>query len=576
MILLIVFAFLAGLVTILSPCILSIAPILLATGTDQSRYKPLGVITGLIISFSFFTLALAAIVQATGISPDIFRYIALSIIILFGLTMIVPAFEHAFSRLTAQIAQIGSAVQEHSHYIKTEFISGLILGIALGLLWTPCAGPILATITAIAATGGITLTTIFITLAYSTGAAIPMLLICFGSTKIINSTTKFAPYAHTIRQIFGVITIVSAFAIMFHVDIIIQEKIAHLFPTIAVEDSALLHKELKMLYKKDSSEPIKETMHAPEFVGISYWLNSKPLTIAELKGKVVLIDFWTYTCINCIRTLPHVTQWYNDYKNKGLEIVGVHTPEFAFEKNKAHVENAIKRFKITYPVALDNDYQTWRAYDNHYWPAHYLIDQNGIIVKTHFGEGNYTEMENAIRTLLNMPSLSSEDQFVTRQPITPETYLGFERADRYQPELEIQENTTTTYQPTTPLNDDQISLTGSWTVSSDCVRSENNNNALELNFIANRVYVVMQSDKPQQVSVLLDGKPVPQEYYSRDMTASSVALREGRNKQGNITVHEPRMYEVINLGKDYGRHTLTLQCQKGINAYVFTFGGENA
>jgi thiol-disulfide isomerase/thioredoxin len=352
---------------------------------------------------------------------------------------------------------------------------------------------------------------------------------------------------------------------MFHVDIIIQEKIAHLFPTIAVEDSPLLHKELNMLSKKDSSESTKDKIHAPELVGISDWLNSKPLTISQLKGKVVLLDFWTYTCINCIRTLPHVTQWYNDYKNKGLEIIGVHTPEFAFEKNKAHVENAIKRFNITYPVALDNDYQTWRAYDNHYWPAHYLIDQNGIIVKTHFGEGDYTEMENAIRALLNLPLLDDKGELILKQPITQETYLGFERADRYQPELHIQANTTTTYQPIKSLSNDHVSLTGSWTVSSDCIRSENNNNALELNFIANRVYIVMQSDKPQLVTVLLDDKPVPQEYYSRDMDAD-----------GKIMVHEPRMYEVINLKKDYGRHTLTLQCQKGINAYVFTFGAEDA
>lgn len=250
MILLIVFAFLAGFVTILSPCILSIAPILLASGTTQNRYKPLGIITGLIISFSFFTLSLTAIVQATGISPDIFRYIALSVIIFFGLTMIIPAFANAFNLVTARIAQIGTVVQEHSTKIKTEFISGFILGVALGLLWTPCAGPILATITTIAATSGISLTTILMTLAYSTGAAIPMLLICFGGAKIINSRTTLAPYAHTIRQIFGVITIVSALAMMFHADTIIQEQIGHLFPAVTVEDNTLLHNELDKLQKK--------------------------------------------------------------------------------------------------------------------------------------------------------------------------------------------------------------------------------------------------------------------------------------------------------------------------------------
>jgi cytochrome c biogenesis protein CcdA/thiol-disulfide isomerase/thioredoxin len=561
MVLLLIFAFFAGFITILSPCILSIAPILLATGTEQSRYKPLGIITGLIISFSFFTLFMTAMVQVTGISPDIFRYIALGIIIFFGLTMIVPTFENIFTLLTSKIAYMGSTIQKHSTLVKAEFLNGLLLGVALGLIWTPCAGPILATITAIAATGGITLTTILITIAYSTGAAIPMLLICFGSAKIINSTAKFAPYAHTIRQIFGVIIIASAFAIMFHADIIIQEHIAHLFPTIAVENSPFLHKELNMLYKKNSPESIESKIHAPELVGISDWLNSKPLTLAQLRGKVVLVDFWTYTCINCIRTLPHVTQWYNDYKNKGLEIIGVHTPEFAFEKNKFHVENAIKRFNISYPVALDNDYKTWQAYNNHYWPAHYLIDQNGIIVKTHFGEGNYTEMENAIRMLLHIPPLKKQGDFIPRKPITQETYLGFERADRYHPSLQIQKNKAASYQLVEPLVDDQVGLTGNWTITQDCIKSETDSTLLKLNFIANHVYIVMQSDTPQLITVLLDDKPVPQKYYSRDM-----------NAEGKILVHEPRMYEVINLKNDYGRHTLTLQCQKGINAYVFTFG----
>ena len=562
MILLLAFAFLAGLVTILSPCILSIAPILLAAGTQQTRYKPLGIIAGLVMSFSFFTLSLTAIVQATGVSPDIFRYIALCIIIFFGLTMIIPFFENAFTLLTSRIAHIGSAIQEHSSLIKTEFISGLLLGIALGLLWTPCAGPILATITTIAATGGITLTTILITISYSLGAAIPMLLLCFGGAKIMNSTTALAPYTHTIRQIFGVIIITSALAMIFHVDTFIQEKVAHLFPTVDIEKSNRLQKELDML--KSNNPSSSEKMLAPELVGIAEWLNSKPLTLAELRGKVVLLDFWTYTCINCIRTLPHVTQWYNSYKDKGLEIIGIHTPEFAFEKSKPHVEDAIKRFNITYPVALDNDYKTWTAYNNRYWPAHYLIDQNGIIVKTHFGEGNYVEMENAICALLKLPACTKKDELPSRKELTPETYLGFERGDRYSPELTIQKNKPVMYQSNQPLGDDQVGLTGLWTIAPTCATSQSDNNSLELNFVANHVYLVMQSDKPQLLTVLLDGKPMPQQYYSRDT-----------NAEGKIMVNKPRMYELIDLKKDYGRHILTLQCQKGITAYAFTFGGEN-
>jgi cytochrome c biogenesis protein CcdA/thiol-disulfide isomerase/thioredoxin len=558
MIVLLGFAFLAGLVTILSPCILSIAPILLTAGANHNHHKPLGIITGLIISFSFFTLSFASIVKATGISPDIFRYFALGIIIFFGLTMIIPAFENAFSRVTGRIAQIGILVQEGATHIKREFISGLILGIALGLLWTPCAGPILATIIAIAATEGVTLSTLFVTLAYSIGAAIPMLLFCFGGSKILQSATNLAPYTHTIRKIFGFIVITSALAIAFHIDVTIQEKIAHWFPTITIEQNTMLEKELNMLRKSQGIETMEP---APELVGISTWLNSEPLTLIQLRGKVVLIDFWTYTCINCIRTLPHVQKWYTSYKDYGFEIIGIHTPEFAFEKSEKNVENAIERFGLTYPIALDNDYQTWRAYDNHYWPAHYLINQSGTIVKKQFGEGNYTEMENAIRSLLNMPPLGKKDEFITHKPITPETYLGFERSSGYHPSLNIQNNIPTHYQTIDTLESNQVGLRGTWTVSSDCIQSQDKDGLLELNFIANRVYLVMRAEQPRVMRILLDGKPVPEQYRTKDMDI-----------EGNILVHEPRMYEIINLRDDYGRHTLILQCPNGIYAYVFTFG----
>ena len=566
MIIVILFAFLAGLVTILSPCILSIAPILLTAGANHNYHKPLGVITGLIISFSFFTLALSAIVQATGISPDIFRYLAISVIIFFGLTMLVPSLENAFNSLASYIARMGNIVQERSTHIHTNFFSGLILGFALGLLWTPCAGPILATITALAATGGVTFITVLITLAYATGAAIPMLLFCFGGSKILQSMTSFAPYTHTIRKIFGMIVITSAIAMIFHVDIILQEKIAHWFPTITIEQNKLLEEELNMLRESKGIEPMEQ---APEFTGITEWLNSEPLTLAQLRGKVVLIDFWTYTCINCIRTLPHITEWYNKYKNYDFEIIGVHTPEFAFEKSKKNVEDAIKRFNITYPVALDNNYQTWRAYDNHYWPAHYLIDKNGTIVKKHFGEGGYAEMENAIDSLLGIPPCKKGEECdstkVITKIITPETYLGFERGDRYQSSLNVQKNIPATYKISGKLSDDQVGLRGNWTVTSTRAQSNSDSNALELNFTANQVYLVMQSDKPSIITVLLDGKPLSKKYHGNDM-----------NSAGEIVVHEPRMYEVVNLHDDYGRHTLTLRCNKGLNAYVFTFGEENS
>lgn len=561
MFLLIAFAFLAGFVTILSPCILSIAPILLATSSDGGHQKSLGIITGLVISFSFFTLTLSAIIHATGISPDIFRYIGLGIIIFFGLTMIIPFLENAFTIFTQRIARLGTAIEANTTNIHTQLLSGLIVGIALGLVWTPCAGPILATITALAATSSITLITIFITFAYAIGAALPMLLICFGGSKIMTSTSIIAPYAQTIRKLFGMIVIATALAMIFHVDILIQKKIAFWFPTITFEQNKILAKELNMLRKSKGIEPMQQ---APELIGITDWLNTSPLTLEQLKGKVILLDFWTYTCINCIRTLPHIQEWYNAYKKYDFEIIGIHTPEFAFEKSKSHVENAVKRFNITYPIALDNNYQTWQAYNNHYWPAHYLIDQNGIIIKTHFGEGDYLAMENAIRALLGISPCSKKEECAFTKALTPETYLGFERgAKNYDASLHLQHNIPTQYHQKTTLNNDQIGLRGNWTAKSDSIISNSNNNSLELNFIAQRVYLVMQSDNQITLTILLDGKPIPPKYWTKDMDA-----------QGNIVVRAPRMYELLNLKNNYGRHTLTLQCPKGLNAYVFTFGGE--
>ena len=567
-VLLLIFAFLAGLVTIFSPCILSIAPILLAAGSNGNHKKPLGIITGLIISFSFFTLTLSAITKATGVSPDIFRYIALGIVILFGLTMIIPAFERAFDALTQRIAQAGSIVEKFSFNIHTNFISGFILGIALGLLWTPCAGPILATIATLAATGQTTLLTILITLAYATGAAIPMLLFCFSGAKMINSMTSLAPYTHIIRQIFGIIVIATAVAMMLHVDIIIQEKVAHWFPSITLEQNKFLEKELNTLR---TSQGVDSMAHAPEIVGISHWLNSEPLTLAQLKGKVVLLDFWTYSCINCVRTLPHVKEWYKEYKDHGFEIIGIHTPEFAFEKSVNNVENAVKKFGITYPVALDNDYQTWQAYGNHYWPAHYLIDQSGLIIKKHFGEGEYTEMENAIRGLLGIPPCGEKEECATAQPSTtempetPETYLGFARATQYQPSVAVQRNVSASYRIAQNLGSNQVGLEGTWTIMSDHTRSDNDKNSLQLNFIANQVYLVMQSDTPKLISVLLDGKPVEKKYWTSDMDA-----------QGKIVVHEPRMYNILDLKDNYGRHLLTLECPAEVKLYVFTFGASSS
>lgn len=558
MIILLFFALLAGFITVLSPCILPVLPILLSAGagTDTGYSRFFGIVLGLIISFSFFTLTLTSIVHATGLSPDILRYGAIMLISFFGLSMIFPQLEQRFAAMTSGIVRVGSTVQEQSSHAGTGMLSGFILGVALGLLWTPCAGSILAAIVTLVATHGVTLDAVFVTLAYSIGAAIPMGFITYGSARIINSTQAIAGYSEIIRKGFGVLMILGAAAIALHFDVVLLQIMVKFFPTISIEHSEQVRNALNKLQPNSTNNLSSQ---APDFVGISAWINSPALSLQKLRGKVVLIDFWTYSCINCIRTLPYLKKWFATYKDKGFIIIGVHTPEFEFEKSLQNVSKAIKSFGIEYPIALDSEYLTWRTYDNHYWPAHYLIDQQGIIQEKHFGEGGYQETENAIRRLLSLEPLAGQAQ--ARKQVTPEIYLGYERAQHYNPGIILEKNQITDYAYTTALGNDRVGLKGLWLADGQYIQAQSNQSILDLNFIANHVHLVMASETPQLVTILLDDKPLSAEYYTADM-----------NEHGQVLVHEPRKYDVVDLKGNYSSHKLTLQFAEGVSAYAFTFG----
>lgn len=559
MVILLFFAFLAGIVTVLSPCVLPVLPALLSAGGGKGHLRPIGIICGLVSSFTFFTLALTSIVHLTGISPDFLRYLAIALIALFGLLMIFPTLGEKFAKATSGIADLGQTVQEKSSLFGSGFWSGFILGIALGLVWTPCAGPILAAITTLVATSAVTWSTLFITLAYSLGAAIPMFLIIYGGQKIIRSSKGLSQYAEGIRKGFGVLMILGALAIAFHYDVKFQQLAVQYVPFINIENNATVKRELDklatsnkefLLPDEEPSTDLPKIAQAPELIGITGWVNTDPFDLKQLRGKVVLIDFWTYSCINCIRTFPYLKDWDAKYKDKGLVIVGVHTPEFEFEKNNQNVKEATERFELHYPIAIDSNYKTWQNYNNRFWPAHYLVDQEGIVRSFHFGEGSYQETENAIRTLLGLPPLVAKEEIAAHRTITPETYLGSDRADRY-----------ATNQG--PLQNDHVRLRGEWLHSPEKITSMGEESALDLNFLATRVYLVMESDTPQPVTVYLDDQPLPQKYHTADM-----------NGQGQILVKEPRKYDVLNLHMEYGRHTLTLKVPKGVSLYAFTFGDE--
>lgn len=577
MVLLILFSFLAGFVTVLSPCVLPVLPAILSATVSSGKGRPLGVVLGLIISFSFFTLALTSLVQHLGFSANVLRYSAILIIGFFGLVMILPGLSNLFARVTSFIATLGSDTQQKVTIKSKGFLSGLLLGIALGLVWTPCAGPILAAITTLVATQSITFNIVLLTLAYSLGAGLPLLAIAYGGNKVLNSVPFLSRNSEIIRQGFGWVMLATAIALAFNFDSLLQQKVLEYLPNVQIENNAWVEKQLEKIRSHPvgfptSTQPEVQSnpgqlpliYPAPNFEGIVEWINSPPLTIDELKGKVVLVDFWTYSCINCIRTFPYLLHWYDTYKDKGFTIVGVHTPEFEFEKNVENVKKAVQRFNITYPVAMDNQYKTWIAYHNNYWPAHYLIDQNGIIREIHHGEGAYLETENAIRNLLNEPSLlesSIAEKPSSTKSMTKETYLGYERAESYIPSLKIIKDKVVDYTFSGEVGADQVGLKGKWMIGKENITAEEDDSYLELNFQANHVYLVMEGANATPLRIELDGKPLPEKYYTLDM-----------NSRGDIYIEDARKYDIVDLRGENGRHRLGIYFPKGIKAFAFTFG----
>ncbi|MBI3559809.1 cytochrome c biogenesis protein DipZ, partial [Candidatus Gottesmanbacteria bacterium] len=511
MILLIAFAFLAGVVTILSPCILPVLPIVLSGGISGGKRRPLGIVTGFIVSFTFFTLFLTAIVRATGISPDALRSISVVIVIAFGLSLIVPKFQALFEQFIGKLSSLVASKNTQQDNQRQDFVGGLLIGLSLGLVWTPCVGPILASVISLALTGSVTSTAFFITLAYAIGTSIPMLAIVWGGRTLLQKNPWLVQSSGKIQKIFGILMILTALAIATNLDRKFQTYILQTFPQYGVgltkfEDNAAVKKQLQNGTKKPVSEVKKgkpmfdvfktDLGAAPEFISGGKWFNSQSLTVASLRGKVVLVDFWTYTCINCIRTLPYLKSWYAKYKDKGLVIIGVHTPEFEFEKNPDNVAKAIKDFGLEYPVMQDNDYATWNAYNNRYWPAKYLIDKDGRIRYTHFGEGNYDETEKKIQELLEEAGSTVQNVSISNptyqvQTRTPETYLGYRRMDGLASPERVRVSEVSLYTAPVNLDRNSFALSGQWMIG-DEYASPGQGASLIYRFDAKAVFLVMR------------------------------------------------------------------------------------
>jgi len=551
MFLLLGFAFLAGIVTILSPCILPVLPVVLSGGISGGKQRPLGIVAGFIASFTFFTLFLTSIVRATGVSPDALRSVSVVVIIAFGLSLLVPKLQAFIEQFLSRVSSLAKRTE------RSDFAGGIFIGASLGLVWTPCVGPILASVISLALTGTVTTTAFFITLAYSIGTAIPMLAIVWGGRALLQKVPWLVASTGKIQKIFGLLMILTALAIATNLDRKFQTYILTTFPQYGVgltklEDNPIVKKQLVDMQTND-----RQT--APELTAGGQWFNSEPLTLSQLKGKVVLVDFWTYTCINCIRTLPYLKNWYAKYKDKGFVIIGVHTPEFEFEKDANNVARAIADFGLEYPVMQDNDYATWRAYDNRYWPAKYLIDKEGRIRYTHFGEGAYDETEKVIQELLGSTATIDNPQYTVRAR-TLELYLGYSRIAYFASPEAIVDNVETQYSIPKSISRNTIAYGGTWTVGDERAMPAKGASLL-LHFDAQEVFLVMRpkAGTDGQVVVSLDGEML-------DGNA-------GEDVQNNVvTVNSDRLYKLIKLPSP-GPHLLKLDfLDSNLELYAFTFG----
>lgn len=573
MITLILFAFLAGFITILSPCILPILPIVLSGSLSGGKSRPLGVVTGFVGSFTFFTLFLSAIVRSTGIPADFMRNLAITLVFTFGIFLVVPQAQLIFEKLVSKL----SALQSSAPNTQSGFWGGLIVGASLGLVWAPCVGPILASIITLSITAQVTASAVLITLAYSIGTAIPMLIITYSGRKLFEKVPWLLGHTTQIQQMFGVLMIFTAIGLFFNVDTRFQRYILDTFPNYGTgltqfENRDEIQSQLDQLTntKSDTTRTensddllLKPGIKAPGFQGEQSWINSKPLTLeSDLKGKVVLVDFWTYTCINCIRTFPYLRKWYDKYNESGFEIVGVHSPEFEFEKKFENVLNASKQYELRYPIVQDNEFKIWRAYENRYWPAHYLIDANGDIRYTHFGEGKYVETENAIRALLNESLLTQPEVESSRKRQTPEIYLGYQRAQNYSSQNVIKLDTAVQYPAVSSLPNDAVALEGTWTVGPESITANEDGAKLRLNFLATQVYLVIHPTESTGAST--SGTTTPAEI--------TVKL-DGESTGKTILITDPNKYDLVSLDlEEYGRHTIEITFPNGVSAFAFTFG----
>jgi cytochrome c biogenesis protein CcdA/thiol-disulfide isomerase/thioredoxin len=575
--LIILLAYLGGILTILSPCILPVLPFVFARADRSFVCSTLPMLAGMAATFAIVA-TLASVgggwaVQANAIG----RWAALVLLALFGIALVFPSIS---DRLTRPLVALGSRMSEREGQSDSVW-SSAVLGVATGLLWAPCAGPILGIIFTAAALKGASAGTTLLLLAYALGAATSLALALLVGGKVFARMKKSLGASERIRQVLGVLVLVGVAAIALGLDTRVLSKLSSA-QTASLESG--LARKLGVSQKMGETSartnamgelvlPVEGTL--PALDGLGPWFNTGPLTREQLKGKVVVIDFWTYSCINCLRSIPYVKSWDERYRKDGLVVIGVHAPEFAFEREPANVARAIKDLGIRYPVALDNNYVLWRALQNNYWPAHYFVDAQGRVRYHHFGEGDYDGSERVIRQLLAeaghapagepmrpITARGAEAAAAADEIESPETYIGYARADRFVSPGGLVQDKLKSY-ASAPLSLNDWSLEGQWLDSRQSALSLAPHAKISFRFHARDLHLVLgsRSGKPVRYRVTLDGK-VPGLDAGVDVAAD-----------GAGTVKEQRLYQLVRQKSDVRDRTFTIEfLDAGVDAFSFTFG----
>ncbi|MBL7488309.1 cytochrome c biogenesis protein DipZ [Frankia sp. AgB1.9] len=593
MITLVLIGIVGGIITGISPCVLPVLPVVfLAGGVQDTRprqpapapgqaapapgqavpahgktvpgagrrdraerrasRRPYLVVAGLALSFSAFTLLGTLVLSVLPLPTDIVRWAGLVALVLLGVAMMFPPVQHLLERPFSRIGQ-RQVSGEHG---------GFVLGLALGAVYVPCAGPVLAAITVAGATGMIGLRTVALTVAFACGTALPLLGFALAGRGVAERVRAFRDRERGVRIVAGAVMIALAVALTFDVTDALQRTVPDYTASLNKDlDGAGVSAQLGsdqaagLATCAQEARPVPQNCgKAPAISGIQQWLNTPdgtPVTAADLAGKVVLVDFWAYSCINCQRAIPHVQAWYSAYKAAGLVVIGVHTPEYAFEHVPANVAAGAKRLHITYPVAVDNGYTTWNNFGNDSWPAEYLIDATGEVRHVAIGEGDYSTTESLIRQLLTaahpavtLPASTDVADTTPDDPDqTPETYLGSERATNGIQEPLGSGRRTFSYPQALP--DDAFALAGTWTVGEEALTAEENA-GIELNFFAGAAYLDVGGTGT--ITATLDGKTTTYQVSGA-----------------------PNIYTLADRPSP-ARDTLTVILSPGLTAYSFTFG----